>query len=51
MVSLEPSLLQAEQPHLSQPVLIGEMLQPSDHPCGPPLDSIQQIYVLLVLES
>ena len=29
-VSLEPSLLQAEQPQLSQPVLIAEVLQPSD---------------------
>jgi len=27
----QPSLLQAEQPQLPQPVLIGEVLQPSDH--------------------
>ena len=27
-VALEPPLLQAEQPQLSQPVLIGEVLQP-----------------------
>jgi len=33
-VSLEPSLFQAEQPQLSQSVLIGEVLQPSDHPCS-----------------
>ncbi|KAK4818643.1 hypothetical protein QYF61_016614 [Mycteria americana] len=33
-VSLEPSLLQAEHPQLSQPVFIGEVLQPSDHFCG-----------------
>jgi len=33
-VSPQPSLLQAEQPQLSQPVLIGEVLQPSDHFCG-----------------
>ena len=31
----EPSLLQAEQPQLPQPVLTGEVLQPSDHPRGP----------------
>jgi len=30
-VTLEPSLLQAEQPQLPQPVLVGEVLQPSDH--------------------
>jgi len=33
-VSVEPSLLQAEQPQLSQPFLIGGVLQPSDHFCG-----------------
>ena len=30
-VSLEPSLLQAEQPQLSPPFLVGEVLQPSIH--------------------
>jgi len=30
-VTLEPSLLQAEQPQLPQPVLVGEVLQPSVH--------------------
>ncbi|PKU40461.1 hypothetical protein llap_9237 [Limosa lapponica baueri] len=45
-VSLEPSLLQAEQPQLSQPVLIAEVLQSSDHHGGPPLDSFQQVHVL-----
>ncbi|KAK4812888.1 LOW QUALITY PROTEIN: hypothetical protein QYF61_024244 [Mycteria americana] len=50
-VSLEPSLLQAEQPQLSQPVFIGEVLQPSDHLHGPPLDSLQQVHVLLMLGS
>jgi len=34
---------------LSQPVLAGELLQPSDHPCGPSLDPLQQPRVLLVL--
>ncbi|KAK4829762.1 hypothetical protein QYF61_006486 [Mycteria americana] len=48
-VSLQPSLLQAEQPQLSQPVFIGEVLQPSDHFHGPPLDSLQQVHVLLML--
>ncbi|KAK4826170.1 hypothetical protein QYF61_006032 [Mycteria americana] len=48
-VSPEPSLLQAEQPQLSQPVFTGEVLQPSDHLCGPLLDSLQQLHVLLTL--
>ncbi|KAK4810857.1 hypothetical protein QYF61_008829 [Mycteria americana] len=50
-VSPQPSLLQAEQPQLSQPVLVGEVLQPSDHFHGPPLDSLQQLHVLLVLRA
>ena len=33
-VSLEPSLLQAEQPQLSQPGFTGELFQPLDHFCG-----------------
>ena len=37
-VTPEPSLLQAEQPQLPQPVVVGEVLQPFDHLCGPPLD-------------
>ena len=48
-VSSEPSLLQAEEPQYSQAVLIGEVLQPSDHLHGPPLDPLQQLHVLLVL--
>ncbi|XP_068253163.1 ubiquitin-conjugating enzyme E2 W isoform X1 [Nyctibius grandis] len=48
-VSPEPSLLQAEEPQLSQPVFIGEVLQPFDHHRGPPLDSFQQLHVLLML--
>ena len=48
-VSPEPSLLQAEQPQLSQPVLIREVFQPSDHFCGPPLDPLQQLHVFPVL--
>jgi len=33
-VSLQPSLLQAEQPQRSRPLLTAEVLQPSDHCCG-----------------
>jgi len=46
-VSLKPSLPQPEQPQLSQPVLTGEVLQPSDHFGGPPLDLLQQLHVFL----
>ncbi|KAK4821554.1 hypothetical protein QYF61_022214 [Mycteria americana] len=42
---------EAEQPQLSQPVLVGEVLQPSDHFCGPPLDPLQQLHVLLALRA
>ncbi|KAK4829035.1 hypothetical protein QYF61_001840 [Mycteria americana] len=42
---------QAEQPQLSQPVLIAEVLQPSDHLCGPPLDLLQQLHVFPVLRA
>ncbi|KAK4823835.1 hypothetical protein QYF61_007084 [Mycteria americana] len=44
-----PTILIAEQPQLSQPVLVGEVLQPSDHFLGPPLDLLQQLHVVLVL--
>ncbi|NXH84260.1 F120B protein, partial [Edolisoma coerulescens] len=37
------------QPQLSQPVFIAEVLQPSDHLCSPPLDSLQQVKVLPML--
>jgi len=40
-VTPEPSLLQAEQAQLPQPLLVGEMLQPPHHPRSPPLDSPQ----------
>jgi len=46
---MQPSLLQAEQPQLSQPFLIGGVFQPPDHLCGPSLDPLQQFHVLLVL--
>jgi len=32
---LQPSLLQAEQAQLPQPLLIGEMFQSPHHPCSP----------------
>jgi len=50
-VSLEPLLLQAEQPQLSQPFLTGEVFQPSDNFCGPCLDPLQQLPVLPVLRA
>ena len=48
-VTPEPSLLQTEQPQLSLPVLIEEVLQHSDHLRGPPLYPLQHIPVLLML--
>jgi len=50
-VSPEPSLLQTEQPQLSQPVLIGDMFDPLEHFCGPPLDALQQLHVSAVLRT
>ncbi|KAK4826501.1 hypothetical protein QYF61_009574 [Mycteria americana] len=43
--------VRAEQPQLSQPVLIGEVFHPSDHFCGPPLDPLQQVHVFPVLRT
>jgi len=50
-VSPEPSLLQAEQPQLSQPFLIAEVFQASNHLCGPPLAPLQQVRVFPVLRA
>ena len=47
----EPSLLQAEQPQLSQPVLTGEVFYPSDQFCALPLDVLQQLHVSPVLRT
>ncbi|GAB0205260.1 hypothetical protein GRJ2_002991600 [Grus japonensis] len=44
-----PGKVGAEQPQTPQPGLIGEVLQPSDHLHGPPLDSLQQLHVSPVL--
>ncbi len=43
------SFLQIEQAQLSQPVFIGEVLQPSDRLCGPPLHPLEQLHIFLVL--
>ena len=43
------SFLQAAQAQLPQPVFIGEVLQPSDRLCGPPLDPLQQLHIFPVL--
>ena len=40
-VPSQPSLLQAEQAQLPQPLLVGEMLQSPHQPRSPPLDSLQ----------
>jgi len=45
------SLLQAERPQLSQPVLIGEMFHPLDRFCGLPLDTLQQVHVSPLLRT
>jgi len=50
-VSLQPSPLEAEQLRLSQPLLIGEVLHPSHHFCGPPLDPLQQLHVFPMLRA
>ena len=48
-ISPEPSLLQAEKTQFSQPVFIGEVLQPPDHFCGPALDLLHQLHILLIM--
>lgn len=50
-VSLQPSLLQAEQAQFPQPLFLGELLQPSNHPHGPLLDPLQQLHIFLALEA
>ena len=48
-ISLKPSLLQAKQPQLRQPVFIRDVLQSSNHLHGPPLDLLQQLNIFLEL--
>ena len=45
------SLVQDEQPQLSQTDLVGEVFHPWDHFCGPPLDVLQQVCVSPVLRT
>lgn len=46
-VSPEPCLLQNEQAQIPQPLFIGEVLQPSDALCSPPLDPFQQLHATM----
>ena len=48
---LEPSPLQAAQPQLSQPILIGEVFHPLGQFCGIPLDAPKQVHVSPVLRT
>ncbi len=43
---MEPSLRQAKPSQFPPPFLIREVLQPSDHLSGPPLDPLQKLPVL-----
>ena len=43
------SLLQNEQIQFLQPAFLGEVLQPSDHLCGPPLIPLQNLHIFPVL--
>lgn len=46
-ITSEFSFLKTEQAQFAQPFLTGQMLQAFYHLCGPPLDSLQQLPVLL----
>lgn len=46
-ISPEPSLLHAEQTHLSQPFCKTDALQPSGHLPVPPVDSLHQVHLPL----
>ena len=48
---MKPSLFQAKQAQLSQSVLIGEVLHPSDHLRGPPMNPLQELHVFLMLRA
>lgn len=47
----QPSLLQPEQTQLSQLVITGEVLQRPDHIYGLPLDTFEQVHVVLLLTA
>ena len=49
--SLEPSLLQAEQPELSQSVCVEEVFHPLDHFCVPTMDMLQQVHLSRILRT
>ena len=44
-----PSLTQAKQSRFAQLFIIGQVLQHSDHLCGPPLDPLQHLHALFEL--
>jgi len=48
-VSLDPSTLQAKKAQFPQRFFVAEVLQPSDHLSGPPLDPFQDLCNFLVL--
>ena len=48
-ISPGPSPFQAKQAQFPQPFLMGEVLQPSEHPSGPPLDPLKELHVISVL--
>lgn len=51
-VSLEQPLFQALSKALfPQPSLATEVVHPSDHLHDPPVDSVQELYIFLVLEA
>jgi len=42
---MRSSLLQTEQVQLSQPFFVRDVLQPSEHLHGPPLDLLQHLHI------
>jgi len=46
---MDTFLRQVEQSRLCQPFLTGEVFQPSEYFCGPPLEPLQQVHVFPVL--
>ena len=45
-ISPGPSLFQAKQAQFPQPFLMGEVLQPSEHLSGPPLDPLKELHMI-----